>query len=161
MQFPSDLQPLPTRPWDERPDSLPLDVEECRTALWLEQGSVSKAASRLKITAHRLRNFINSSPRLLAEQMEAREQLADRAEEVVKEALFDPVDAARRDGMAKYVLSSIGRARGFGTGPGKQININSAGGNVIIQWADGTPMADDPAESAKDITGECEEVNAA
>ena len=151
--FPSDLQPIPTQPWDERPDSLPLQVEEVRTALWLESGSIAKAAIRLKVTANRLRRFIQNSPRLLAEQNEAREQLADRAEEVVKEALFDPVDASRRDSMAKYVLSSIGRLRGYGTGPGKQININSEGGNILIQWADGSSITT-PDEGGVIIEGE-------
>lgn len=162
MDMPGDLLPIPTQPWDERPDSLPLVHEEVRTALWLEQGNVAKAAARLKVAPYRLRNFINSSPRLLAEQTEAREQLADRAEEVVKEALFDPLDTARRDGMAKYVLSSIGRNRGFGTGPGKQININSQGGNILIQWADGSPLTPENGDSARDITQDCvEETNAA
>jgi len=74
---------------------------------------------------------------------EAREQLADRAEEIVKEALNDPVDPGRRDGMAKYILSSLGRPRGFGQGPGK-VSINSAGGNIHITWGDGTPVDNSP-----------------
>jgi hypothetical protein len=143
VDFPRDLQPIPTQPWSERPDSLPLQIEEVRTALWLESGSIPKAAIRLKVTSHRLRRFISNSPRLLAEQNEAREQLADKAEENVKEALFDDKDAARRDSMSKYVLSSLGRLRGYGTGPGKQININSEGGNILIQWADGTSVSND------------------
>ena len=83
------------------------------------------------------------SPRLLAEQNEAREILADKAEENIKEALWDPLDAQRRDSASKYVLSSLGRPRGWGTGPGKQININSEGGNILIQWADGTSVTSD------------------
>lgn len=160
VEFPQDLQAIPTQPWDERPSDLPLRVEECRTALWIEQGNVAKAAARLKVTAHRLRRFIQNSPRLLAEQNEAREQLADRAEEVVKEALFDPVDAGRRDGMAKYVLSSIGRTRGFGQGPGKQVNINSQGGNILIQWADGSQVSNEQ-DTGVTIDGEAEESDAA
>lgn len=153
-EFPQDLQPIPTQPWNERPDSLPLQVEEVRTALWLESGSIPKAAIRLKVTSNRLRRYINSSPRLLAEQNEAREQLADRAEEVVKEALFDEIDASRRDSMARYVLSSIGRTRGFGQGPGKQININSEGGNILIQWADGSTLTAPENDDSDVIEGE-------
>lgn len=152
MQYPSDLKPIPTQPWDERPDSLPLAVEDVRTALWLESGSIPQAAARLKVTPHRLRRFIGNSPRLIAEQNEAREQLADIAEGIVKEALLDPVDTGRRDGMAKYVLSSIGRVRGYGTGPGKQININSEGGNILITWADGSPIG--PSDDSNIIEGE-------
>jgi hypothetical protein len=147
VEFPKDLIPLPTSPWDERPDSVPLTVEEVRTALWLESGSVPKAAIRLKVAPSRLRRFISNSPRLLAEQNEAREQLVDKAEENIKDALWDPIDSARRDSMSKYVASSLGRNRGYGTGPGKQININSEGGNILIQWADGTPLSNDGDDS--------------
>lgn len=150
--FPSDLSPIPTQPWDERPDSLPLTVEEARTALWLDGGSIPKAAARLKVAPNRLRNYIRSSPRLLAEQNEAREQLADRAEEIVCEALNDPIDPGRRDGMAKFLLSSyIGRTRGYGSGPGK-ISINSGGGNIIVTWGDGTPLSD-PDKDENTIEG--------
>jgi hypothetical protein len=147
-ELPSDLQPIPTQPWGERPDSLPLVIEEVRTALWLESGSIPKAAIRLKVAPSRLRRFINNSPRLLAEQNEAREQLVDKAEENIKDALWDPIDSARRDSMSKYVASSLGRLRGYGTGPGKQININSEGGNILIQWADGTPLSNDDNDSS-------------
>jgi hypothetical protein len=165
VELPSDLVPLPTQPWDERPDSLPLTIEEARTALWLESGSIPKAAIRLKVTANRLRRYIQSSPRLTADQNEAREQLADRAEEIVKEALDDPVDAGRRDSMAKYVLASIGRPRGYGTGPGK-LSVNSNGGPIIITWGDGTdiedPLSPDSekqrnGDDAKIINGEVED----
>lgn len=133
-RIPSDLVPLPTTPYEERPNSLPLDVEECRTALWLERGNIPDAALRLKVTPIRLRNFVQNSPRLLAEQREAREQLADRAEKIVYEALHDDVDPSRRDAMAKYVLnSSIGKSRGFGAaGVGMKISNT---GPMIITWA--------------------------
>ena len=133
-RLPSDLVPLPTMPYEERPKSLPLDVEECRTALWLERGNITDAAARLKTTPLRLRAFVNNSPRLLAEQRESLEQLGDRAAQIVFEALHDEVDASRRDSMAKYVLNSaIGKARGFGTS-GLGINIKNTG-PMIITWA--------------------------
>ena len=62
--------------------------------------------------------------------------------------MWDPIDSARRDSMSKYVASSLGRLRGYGTGPGKQININSEGGNILIQWADGTPLSNDDNDSS-------------
>jgi len=133
-RLPSDLVPLPTAPYEERPHSLPLDVEECRTALWLHRGNIPDAASQLKVTPSRLRNFVTNSPRLLAEQREAREQLADRAEQIVHEALYDEVDSSRRDSMAKYVLNSvIGKQRGFGSA-GVGVKITNVG-PMIITWA--------------------------
>jgi hypothetical protein len=70
----------------------------------------------------------------MAEQREAREQLADQAEKIVYEALHDEVDPGRRDSMAKYVLnSSIGKARGFGAA-GVGVKISNTG-PMIITWA--------------------------
>lgn len=129
---PNDLMPLPTMPYPERPDSLPLDVEECRTALWMHNGNVTEAAKTLKVSSSRLRSFIKSSAYLSAEAAEAREQLVDKAEDVVREALNDP---DRADAMARFVLSSLGKTRGYNqnsaTGA-KSINI----GNMTIVWGD-------------------------
>lgn len=134
FRIPVDLIPLPTSPYAERPNSLPLDVEECRTALWLNRGNIPDAAEQLKVSPSRLRNFIANSPRLQAEQKEAREQLADRAEQIVVEALWDPTDPQRRDSMAKYVLNSaVGKARGYGT-QGVGVNIKNVG-PMVITWA--------------------------
>lgn len=134
MHPPIDLIPLPTMPYSVRPASLPLDVQECRTALWLNRGHVADSAAQLKISPIRLRNFIANNPSLQAEQREAREQLADRAEQIVHEALNDPTDPGRRDSMAKYVLNSpIGKARGYGPA-GVGVNIKNTG-PMIITWA--------------------------
>lgn len=131
---PDDLVPLPTAPYDERPAELPLDVQECRTAIWLHKGNVSKAAERLRVTSMRLRNFIRRTPVLARECEEAREQVVDRAEEVVVEALDDPDE---RYTMARFVLQSQGKARGWGQGS-MNVKIGEVKGPVIIQWADGS-----------------------
>lgn len=138
---PSDLVALPTMPYSERPNELPLDVEECRTAIWMAAGNITEAAQILKITSIRLRNFVKKSAYLSAEVQEAADRLVDIAEANVKEALTDPLDASRRDTMSRYVLSNIGKARGWGTAGGGSVNIkNSAGGTIIVQWEDGTQL---------------------
>ena len=55
---------LPYFAWDSRPETLPLDVDECATALYLGGGDVKDAASRLKVTPARLAKLIRRSPRL-------------------------------------------------------------------------------------------------
>ena len=136
--IPSDLVALPTMPYNERPLELPLDVEECRTAIWMAAGNITEAAKLLKITSIRLRNFVKKSPYLSAEVQEAADRLVDIAESNVKEALTDELDPSRRDTMSRYVLSNIGKHRGWGTGS-PNVNVkNSAGGTIIVQWADGT-----------------------
>lgn len=141
-QYPQDLVPLPTQPWDERPEDIPLDIEEVRTALWRHRGNISDAARVLKVKSGRLRNFVKKSPYLSREQEEAREMLADLAESVAYEALTDE-DPARKDSMARFVLNSrIGRERGYGTGAGASVNIKGpSGSRLVISWEDGSEVS--------------------
>lgn len=144
--MPDDLIPLPTMPYDERPRSEPLDVEECRTAIWRCNGNVSRAAAMIKISPFRLRNFVKNNERLKREVEEAAEVLVDRAEDVVREAMDDP---DRADAMARFVLQTRGKTRGWGNGGGGGVNINSTG-PISITWGDGTPIED----NSKVIDGE-------
>ncbi len=151
VDLPNDLIPLPTMPYSERPDSLPLDVEACRTALWRTNGNVTEASKLLKISSGRLRSLINNSSYLTRELAETREQLVDRAEQVVIEALEDSENTARQDAMARFVINSaIGRSRGYGSGATK-INVNNNGGNIVIGWQDGS-MFEDPKTIEAEFT---------
>lgn len=148
---PDDLVALPTMPYSERPAELPLDTEECRTAIWMASGNISEAAKLLKITSIRLRNFVKKSPYLSAEMQEAADRMVDIAEQNVLNALTDESDPSRRDTMSRFVLSNIGKHRGWGTG-GSSLNVkNTAGGTIIVQWADGTTFGE---KEPKEIEGE-------
>ena len=136
--LPQDLIPLPTMPYDSRPESLPLDIEECRTALWRVRGNITEAAKILKVPSIRLRNFVNRSAYLSAEQKEATEILKDMSEDVVYDALTDLEDKGRRDAMARFVLTGIGKDRGWGSGGTKVTVNNEKGGTVVVGWQDGT-----------------------
>lgn len=127
-------------PYSERPAELPLDIEECRTAIWKSAGNVTEAAKMLKINSGRLRTFINRSRYLTSEMAEAREQIKDMAEAVVVDALTDSEDKARQDAMAKFVLLGPGKDRGYGSGSPKVTINNQQGGTVQIAWADGTAI---------------------
>lgn len=144
--YPDNLVPISTQPWDVRPDALPLDIEEGRTALWRCRGNVSSAAALLKVSPARFRKFVKASPYLMRECEEAREQLADIAEDVVYEALTDDQDKGRQDSMARYVLDRHGRSRGYGSGGVGKVNITGPVGNVTICWADGSQMGNDNSE---------------
>jgi len=147
--IPNDLVALPTMPYNERPLELPLDVEECRTALWMANGNVTEAAKLLKTTSIRLRGFIKKSPYLSAEMQEAADRLVDIAESNVLDALTDDQDPSRRDTMSRFVLTNIGKTKGWGTG-GQNVNVkNSAGGTIIVQWADGTTFSEKQTEEVK------------
>lgn len=144
--LPDNLVPLPTSPWDIRPAELPLDVEECRTALWRCRGNVSKAAELLKVASQRLRTFIEKSEYLKREQTEAREVLLDAAEDVVHDALTDMADPGRRDSMARFILPQLGSSRGYGTKNGVGVNLPKGAGRITIEWADGSSVAGDAPE---------------
>jgi len=153
VSLPADLVPLPTAPYDERPETIPLEIEECRTALWLTKGNITEAAKLLKVPSARLRRFVRNSAYLTEEWNESREMLADKAQEIVEEALFDE-DPSRRDTMARFVLQSIGRHRGFGTSGGVNVNVNK-GGKISISWGDGTAIGPNkPDDEPPTIEGE-------
>ena len=59
-----EFVPLPYFSWSERPLSLPLDVDEIATALFLSHGDLSRAAALLKVDKARLMRPIRRSPRL-------------------------------------------------------------------------------------------------
>jgi len=151
---PDDLVALPTMPYSERPVELPLDIEECRTALWMGRGNITEAAKILKVTSIRLRAFVKKSPYLSAEMTEAADRLVDIAEANVYDALTDELDPSRRDTMSRYVLSNIGKNRGWGTSTSAGLTLkNAAGGTIVVQWADGSAFGQ-PDADANIIEGE-------
>jgi hypothetical protein len=153
--IPFDLVALPTMPYSERPVELPLDVEEVRTSIWMAAGNISEAAKLLKVTSIRLRAFVKKSPYLTAEMQEAQDRLVDIAESNVYNALTDAEDPSRRDTMSRFVLTNIGKHRGWGTAGSGGVTVkNSAGGTIVVQWADGTAIGQDPEEDLKTIEGE-------
>lgn len=163
-RLPGDLLPLPTAPYAERPIALPLDIEECRTALWLARGNVTKAAEIIKVSSGRFRRFVEKSPYLSGELKEVKERLVDIAEDTVYDALTDTEDKGRRDAMAKFVLGSQGKARGWGQGSGPSVNIkNSSGGTIKVAWGDGTKIGPDVEEAVivDSTVVEVQEVDAA
>lgn len=133
--LPPDLLPLPTAPWDKRPTELPLDTEECRTALWLCQGNISEAAEMVKVSPARFRTFVNNSEYLKREIEEAKEGIKDIAERNVVEALTDRSDAGRRDSMTRWFLEKQAKDRGYGTGVGAKGSGRK--GSFTIAWEEG------------------------
>lgn len=150
--IPTDLVPLATSPWEVRPADLPLDIEECRTALWETQGNITKAAELLKVSPGRLRTFVKNSEYLTREALEAEEVIKDIAEGNIVEALSDPADAGRRDTMSRWFLERKGKDRGYSTSGGVNINPSGLKGRVMVVWeGEPTPAAPTPVETI-DVT---------
>src|SRR5207342_3708218 len=113
-------------PYSERPIELPLDTEECRTAIWMAAGNITEAAKVLKVTSIRLRNFVKKSPYLSAEMQEAADRVVDIAEANVLDALQDELDPSRRDTMSRFVLTNIGKHRGWGAGNSQSLSLKNS-----------------------------------
>lgn len=96
--------PLPFYPWEERPDTVPLELEECETAIHLAQGHLPKAAELLKTALYKLNRMIVRHPRLQHIYTEAAQNLAHRAAGEIIDALDSPNDR-RREWAATKILS--------------------------------------------------------
>jgi hypothetical protein len=59
-----EFVPLAWYPWDVRPDSVPLDADECATALFLDHGRIDAAAARLKVSTRQLKREIRRYAKL-------------------------------------------------------------------------------------------------
>jgi hypothetical protein len=62
---PAEFVPLPYIAWDSRPETLPLDVDECAAAIYLSHGDIGTAAALLKVSPARLNRVVRASPRLM------------------------------------------------------------------------------------------------
>lgn len=137
-RMPDNLEPLGHRESDY-PADIPLDPEQCRTALWLSAGNIGRAAVLLRTSAARLGSLVRRDAHLAEERAQASEMAIDRAEGVILDALDDQ-DPVRRDDAARFVLVHAGRQRGWSRDGGAAgINVAFSGspgaaGAVQIRW---------------------------
>ena len=72
-------------------------------------GNISKAAKKLDVSRQYLSTKVNGSEKLKQAKEEAREELVDIAEETI----FDEIEKMKDIGLAKWVVSTLGKTRGF------------------------------------------------
>ena len=144
----AEFQPLPYYPWDRRPSHLPLDIEECATALYLAEGVIGRAADRLKVEPLKLTRQIARSPRLVRLHAELTALLNDKVHEEYIKA-FGSEDDRRRE----WAASKVSNTKGFQSHPlapnGQVSPAVTIGGptSITIHWGD-------PPEGAKLIEHE-------
>jgi hypothetical protein len=125
----------------------------------MANGNITDAAKLLKCTSIRLRNFVRKSPYLSSEMQEAADRIVDIAEANVLNALTDELDPSRRDTMSRFVLTNIGKHRGWGTAQGN-VNIkNTSGGTIVVQWQDGSTFGKSEEGEENVIDGTAERVS--
>jgi hypothetical protein len=103
-----EFVPLPYFPWDERPASLPLDIDEACTAIHLAHGDLVGAADLLKVPVIRLKRLVRAAPRLQRILTESLELVADQAASKAIRILYDPGATDRR---VEWAVSKILQSR--------------------------------------------------
>lgn len=152
----AEFTPLPYYPWSERPITVPLDQDECATALHLAHGSLPAAANLLKVPLVRLARMLRSSPRLQRVLDEAYQLTLAKAVSIPIETLFDPnADARRLEWASTKVLASR-LAMGAPLSPAPASSAQSSASltmdqnrrTITFRWrtdADDTPDRNDDA----------------
>jgi hypothetical protein len=134
-----EFLPLPHFPYDERPSTTPLDVEEAATALYLKEGDTDAAAARLKCHPLRLQRLIDHSPRLQRLHRELASLMNNRVLVEYKRA-FEDEDSRRRE----WASSKLAGTQQFQSHPlaprADSAPTLSLGGptKIVISWDDGS-----------------------
>ena len=134
-----EFLPLPHFTWSERPSTIPLDIEETATALYLSEGDVDKAALRLKVHPLKIIRQIRHSPRLSRLHGELVSLLNNRVLMEYKRA-FDDEDDRRRE-WASSKLAATAQFQEHPLAPishGSSSTLAVAGPTrIVITWDDG------------------------
>jgi hypothetical protein len=102
-------------------------------------GNVTDAAKELGVPPDELRKLAEYDIELLAIKAEAREQMHDKCESIIWEALTDTTDKYRQDRAAIFVLESPRAAdRGFAKRFSK---VDDPSSKFIVGWAVNAPEA--------------------
>jgi hypothetical protein len=128
--LPADLAPIPYGADIE-------DIEAIRTALYLNYGNVGLAARSLGALPGALARVVEQSAELRSDRDAARRMIVDQAEAVIVEQLTDKAQIDRRDEAAKFVLTSLGKALGWGTQAttAAGFSLSDGGGRTLqVKW---------------------------
>lgn len=130
--------PLPSYTWEARPSTIPLEIEEAATALYISDGEVKTAATRLKVPPLKLQRLIDRSPRLTRLHKQLVALLNDDAYREIR-AAFQDSDSRRREWASSKVITSR-QFQEHPLAPNAQISqptFNVAGpSRIVISWDD-------------------------
>ena len=131
--------PLPFYPFTERPATLPLDPDECATAIHIAKGDISAAAALLKVPEFRLNRLVRRTPRLQHVLSEANELTTHRAASEYIRALDDPSDRRREWAASKIMASRAAADHPFAPAPtgsttASNVTINQDNKEITIHW---------------------------
>jgi hypothetical protein len=147
-----EYEPLPHYGWEERPLTIPIDIEEAATAIHLAKGVITTASQLLKVGETRLRRVIRNHPRLQRIADEHLAVLNDKAIAEVASAFDSPDDRRREWATARVLASRLGKDNPLAPVPSSaqsgSLEVNPADRTITIHWgaAPATPALEGPDE---------------
>ena len=109
--------PLPFYGWAERPSTLPLDPDECATAIHIAKGDIPAAAALLKVPEFKLNRMVRHHPRLVRVRDESLEIVHNRAASEYIQALDSPNDRRREWAASKILATRSAQSHPFAPAP--------------------------------------------
>jgi hypothetical protein len=153
-----EFAPLPYYPWQSRPETVPLDQDECATAIHLANGELVEAASLLKVPIIRLKRMLRGSPRLQRVFEESLGVALIKARSIPLRTLFDPnSDQRALEWASTKVLQSrlaigdpLSPAPPATTQSSASLTVNAAQRTIRFRWQsdDEAPVIDGDDDSA-------------
>jgi|HubBroStandDraft_5_1064220.scaffolds.fasta_scaffold83164_2 hypothetical protein len=149
-----EFAPLPFYPWDERPETLPLDQDEAATAIYLARSELIEAAQLLKVPVIRLTRLIKHSPRLQRIFDENLNVALAHARRVPLRTLFDPnADQRALEWASTKILQSrlaigdpLSPAPAASIQSNASLTVNQPAKTITFRWrtdADDLPSPND------------------
>jgi hypothetical protein len=137
-----EFTPLPFYGWAERPSTLPLDPDECATAIHIAQGDLPKAADLLKVPQFKLERQIRHHPNLARILNEALQIAVSKSRSELLTALDSPNDRRREWEATKNLASRIAQNDPFAPAPAQpsaaqaslSLTSSAAGRTLVFRW---------------------------
>ena len=99
------------------------------------EGVRTTICKMLDCSQTQLRNYLEEHQELKQVMLDAREQILDLAESVIRENLTQKENPELRQKAAEFTLKTIGRHRGWAIGdyPAMQVNVSKTGDDIRVQ----------------------------
>lgn len=109
--------------------------DEVADVIQKSEGVRTTICKVLDCSQTQLRNYLEEHQELKQVMLDAREQILDLAESVIRENLTQTENPELRQKAAEFTLKTIGRHRGWAIGdyPAMQVNVSKTGDDIKVQ----------------------------
>ena len=149
--------PLPFYPFTERPATLPLDPDECATAIHIARGDLPKASDLLKVPQFKLEREVRRHPNLARILNEELQIAVSKSRSELLTALESPNDRRREWAASKILASRIAQSDPFAPAPAgsttaNNVTINQDNKEITIHWGEAPAAPAPPPDEIDDGT---------